>query len=244
MKNARHYWAIGLVVIGLSSPLAQAKTPESAGWSSTWSSLFNRHSFGFGIGLAAARQSDLNSHLESSNIPTSTFSNSIEYDGIYQYRFFDSMYAIQIRPTYFTQNVSKGAYDYDLKGWTFLPTLKIYLGETRFDHIFLLAGIGIGSLRGSVTQPTGKVEFSGSSYGAMLGIGSEFCSMEGHCFVMEGSYRHLPVPRNTVDTGYGTLTGFTQVAAGREIEYSGSDLQTTMSGFVLRIGYHMLIGGW
>jgi hypothetical protein len=101
-------------------------------------------------------------------------------------------------------------------------------------------GLGYGSLKGSLDINANTVDFEGSAFGAMGGMGVDFCFTEAHCLTIEGNVRYLPIERNKVTGGNcTTMTGTTQCTVGSELEINDKDAGTTMSGIQGLIGYTM-----
>lgn len=230
-----HFGWILLLAIQFTAGIALARKDSKV------YSVYNSHSIGFGGSLVTVNQSDLNGHIEYIGSPTSTFGQAYEYDVFYDYRIFDSLWAIQLRPSYFSQTVSGSGYEYSLKSYSIFPVLRRYLLGNRDNRLYMLLGGTFTTLRGEVQQPTGKVSFEGSNYGALVGLGAEFC-FGSHCFILEGNYRNLSFENNKVTSSTGSLTGFTQYGERKELEFAGNNIETTMTGFMLRLGYQLLLG--
>lgn len=200
------------------------------------------HSLGFGLSLVTASQKDLNNVMDETaeNYPgdfgTKNLGSGYEFFAQYQYRFGGSMFAMIFRPSYFTTSskgsCGGGSCDYSLSGFALFPILRIVPLENNFLKFFMQAGVGLGSLSGSVSEVSAKASFSGTAYGGLAGIGADFCFTANHCMTIEGNVRYLPVERNIADSVSGTFSsnGFSQIATNNEVEYNGSDLSTTMSG--------------
>jgi hypothetical protein len=222
-----------LFILSCWGPIAQARFSSRGG---SAPSLFDTHSVGAGLNYVNVNQDDLNTHL-GATAATKRFENAWELDVNYQYRFFDSPLAFQFRPSYFLQDAKDGSYDYKLSGYTLFPVLKIFFSDGPDSKFYTLLGFGYGSLKGEISQPTGSLDFEGSSYGAMAGIGGEICERYHHCFSLELIARYLPIEKSTVRNLNGIPTGLTQYSNGREIEYNGKDIQTEMTGIMIRLGY-------
>lgn len=204
----------------------------------------------FGFSIISSQQKDLNSLTEYVNangggVSTKSLNSAYDLFAQYMFRFSGSMFGLAFRPSYFTSTATGsgnaiGNYKHELTGYTFFPLLRLYPLENNFIKFFLQAGVGYGSLKGKLTQGTNALEYSGSNFGAQAGLGAEFCFSGTHCIGIEGNVRYLPIERNSVDSLTGTFdssSGLSQAANGRELEYNGSDLATTMSGIQGVISY-------
>jgi hypothetical protein len=201
------------------------------------------HSLGVGVGLASTSQKDLDSLSDSVNAlgggrNSSKVSSALEFEANYQYRFSGTMWAMQFRPSYFNQTGSGSTDTVKLTGLTFFPMLRMYPLENNFIHFYMQLGVGYGQLSGSITQPGVSIDFSGSAFGALVGLGAEFCFTPSQCMEFEGNFRYLPIDRNLATNSTGTATGgITQSAKGSELELGGADLETSMSGIIGTIAY-------
>jgi hypothetical protein len=141
------------------------------------------------------------------------------------------------------QTADGGGYKYDLKGFTIFPMFRLYALENYFIKFYFQTGLGYGNLDGSISAPNGhSVDFKGGAFGAVGGIGVDFCFTDAHCLTVEGNMRYLPIERNLATGGNcsgGDIPGVSQCGSGNEIERNGSDLKTTMSGIQGLIGYTM-----
>lgn len=197
-------------------------------------------SVGLGLGLTTTNQSGLNTMIGTSktavNSSTSNFSSGMEYIGFATFLFSNNFVAIQLRPTYFTQSTSgsgtDGSHSYDLSGYTVFPLVRIIPLSNDIIDFYMQFGLGYGKLNGSITNGARKAEFTGSNFGAQVGLGANFCIIPEHCFGIEGNYRYLPIERNIVSTATGGLPyGASQASADRELEdLNGSDVATSLSG--------------
>lgn len=204
-------------------------------------------SIGFGLGLVTASQDDLESQAAYVKQQDTTRSvekpgSALEFEAYYEYRFSGTMFAMQFRPSYFTQD-GKGSTDTTkLTGYTFFPMLRFYPLENNFIRFYMQVGLGYGNLKGSISQPGGSIDFSGGAFGALGGLGAMFCFTADHCMFLEGNFRYLPIERNMASSSYSNTqatTGFSQAIQGQELEYNGNDLKTTMSGIIGSVGYTM-----
>lgn len=202
----------------------------------------NAHSFGGGIITTTPSQDDLDAHISAVNVANGSslekFGSALEVFGQYTYRFNSSMFALQFRPSYFMQEAG----DYSLKGMTLFPLLRVYALENNFIHFFLQTGLGYGSLKGEITQASGaSVSFDGSAFGALFGLGANFCFAGSHCIGVEGNFRYLPIERNLVSSASGSPSQFsTTPAAGEELEIFNHDVKTTMSGIQGGLSYNFM----
>ncbi len=204
------------------------------------------HSLGIGLGLATPSQDDLNNHIGTYNTQTGNnvekFGTAMEYYLSYGYRFSGTMFAMVLRPTYFTQSAKGSGSTYSLTGYSFFPMLRIIPLENGFIKFFMQTGVGYGKLSGKMEQAgNGSQEFSGGAFGAMAGLGAEFCFTDSHCMTLEGNFRYLPIERNIITSSSlgATNNGNVTNTGSQELEYNGNDLKTTMSGIQGVIGYVM-----
>jgi hypothetical protein len=203
------------------------------------------HSIGLGLGITSATQKDLNSVIDTVNTSTGAntknLTSAYEFDVQYGYRFSGSIFGLVFRPSYFTASGKGSAgttsYNYELSGYSFFPMIRLTPLENKFIKFFLQSGVGIGYMSGKVVQGVNEMTFAGSSFGASAGLGAEFCFTDNHCMTVEGNVRYLPIERNSANKLTGTMTGFSQAAAGREVEAGNNDMGTTMSGIQGRLAY-------
>lgn len=206
-------------------------------------------SFSLGFAIVNTSQDDINRAIDAANadassapVSTKNLSGGYEFYGSYTYRIDNSIFAIQFRPSYFTQGVTgsgaNGDYDYKLSGFAFFPILKIIPLENDFISFFLQGGLGYGRLNGTIQAGPGSANFSGGNFGAMFGLGAEFCFTENHCMTLEGNFRYLPIERNIASSASGTIPGLTNLGKNQEVENASQmDLQTTLSGVLGGIAY-------
>lgn len=199
------------------------------------------HSFGGGIIVMTPSQDDLDSHIAAVNVANSTslekFGSAYEIFGQYTYRFSSSMFALQLRPSYFMQEAG----DYSLKGLTLFPLLRVYALENNFIKFFLQTGLGYGTLKGEISQNGSSVSFDGGAFGAIFGLGANFCFAGSHCVGVEGNFRYLPIERNIVSSASGSPGQFsTAPAADQELEIDNHDVKTTMSGIQGGLSYNYM----
>ncbi len=211
-------------------------------------SITGTHAFTFGLGLTGANQSDMDTLIGTHNTTyggttASTLGSAWELFAQYQFRITGTMFALLIRPSYFTQSSSgsgcAGECKYDLSGYTLFPMFRMYPLENNFLGLFMQVGVGYGNLSGKITEGPNTLAFSGGNFGASLGLGVDFCFTTTHCMSVEGTARYLPVPRNVASSASGTITGTTQATGNQEVEIANTDFSTTMSGIMGSIAYTM-----
>lgn len=196
------------------------------------------HSMNFGLSLMTADQKDVNSWVDSlSTVGTKNVPSGYEFYFAYEYRFSSSMFALHFRPSYYMASASGGGVSADLSGLTFFPMLRLYPLENKFMKFFMQVGLGYGSLTTKLENNNsgGSGSYSGGSFGAVGGLGAQFCFTDAHCMLVEGNLRYLPFPRNTGE-GSGSLGGSISQASG-ELEINNSDLATTLSGIQGTLAY-------
>ena len=229
---------IVLAAVAMSS-LAQARGGRGGGVSFSGDS-----SIGISLILTSPSQDDLNGVIDYNNATQSRATDKLgtgyELALNYQNRFNGTIFALQFRPSYFTQSSSGSGYDTKLTGYTFFPMLRIYPLENGFIHFFMQTGVGYGKLNGTMSGPLGSVSWSGDGFGMMGGIGAEFMFGADQAIVIEGNLRYMPIPRNIASTVSGAPTGFSRVAGGYELETNNSDVKTTLSGVQGIIGYQLM----
>ncbi|OQW50747.1 MAG: hypothetical protein A4S09_11370 [Proteobacteria bacterium SG_bin7] len=209
---------------------------------------------GVGLGLITAGQDDLNSIQQRDNaantISTPQLGSAYEFSGSFGYRFSGTIYELMFRPSYFWHSATGGTtggapYEYGVKGLMLYPIFRLYPLENAFMKFFFQFGVGYGKLYGTVKENTYTVEFEGSSFGYLAGLGVEMCMTDSHCFILEGNLRGSPAERSLVTSVSGTQSGAiwgntsTSVAVGQEIEMDNRDLKITGSGILANIGYVM-----
>lgn len=204
------------------------------------------HSLQFGLGILSASQDDTNALIKTARAAganTGDMGSAYELFAQYQYRFSGTMFAMAFRPSYVMQSATgsgaDGSYDYKLSGMTVFPLFRIYPLENSFIKFYMQTGLGYGRMSGDFTAGTNSVEFAGSAFGAMGGLGVDFCFTPEHCLTIEGNLRYLPIERNLASTASGTVPGLSQSTSNQEVEINSNDLKTTMSGIQGIIGYTM-----
>jgi hypothetical protein len=207
------------------------------------------HSIGGFLGFASPGQDDLDLLVDRANtraggISTDPLGQGYDLSFLYQYRFSGSMFALVFRPSFFSQSTKGSAgggqdYKYSLTGFTFFPMLKLIPLENDFIKFFMQIGIGYGRLSGTIQEDTAKIDFSGGNFGAISGLGAEFCFSDSHCMVLEGNLRYLPFERNKATKVSGTFAtdSLTNAVDGQEVEIENRDLGSTLSGLVANLGY-------
>ncbi|MGZ5279742.1 MAG: hypothetical protein ACXWC9_07370 [Pseudobdellovibrionaceae bacterium] len=201
------------------------------------------HSLGFGVVLTTPGQEDLNTVIDEINASESRAINKLgtayELTSYYQYRFSSSMFALQFRPSYFTQSATGSSYDTKLTGFTFFPMVRMYPLENNFIHFFMQTGVGYGRMTGTMSGPNGSVDWVGGAFGAMAGMGAEFCFTDAHCVIVEGNVRYLPIERNIVSGTSGTPSGFDTITNDGELENGNMDVKSSMSGIQGALHYQL-----
>lgn len=207
-------------------------------------------SLGFGFIYTSTDQSDLNGVIDDNNrvvaggISTKNFSGAYELYANWAYRFDRTSYAFVVRPSYMWQETtgsgSGGAFNFRLTGYTLFPMFRMYPLENDFIKFYMQGGLGYGSLSGDITAGAYSLQFQGSAFGAIGGVGVNFCFTETHCLNIEGNLRYLPIERNKSTGGNctsGNISGITQCGNSQEVERGAQDLATSMSGVQGLIGY-------
>lgn len=235
-----------LIVTSLSSAAFAARGGGGGGGGSMH--------LGASFGLLTAGQDDLNTLQQRDNgantISTPQLGSAYELGASFGYRFSGTMYEIMFRPSYFWHSATGGTtggapYEYGVKGLMLYPIFRLYPLENAFMKFFFQFGVGFGKLYGSVKQNTYTVEFEGSSFGYLAGLGVEMCITDSHCFALEGNLRGSPAERSLVTSVSGSAptvwgnTGNPTPTVGQELEMDNRDLKITGSGIVANIGYVM-----
>ncbi|UOF01052.1 hypothetical protein [Bdellovibrio reynosensis] len=208
-------------------------------------------SLGIGISTVSSSQDDMNGAIDdantTANATTKNLGSAWEFYANWGWRFSGTSYAILFRPSYFTQKAegsgTGGSFDYSLSGYTVFPIFRLYPLENDFIKFYMQTGLGYGSLSGDITAASKTLAFKGSAFGAMGGIGVDFCFTASHCVSIEGNIRYMPIERNLSTggncTASGDIPGISQCGGTSEVETGGSDLRTTMSGVQGLLGYTM-----
>lgn len=206
---------------------------------------------GVGLSTVSAPQDDMNGAIDDAVGAGATIKNlgsAWDFYADWSYRFSGSIFALIFRPSYFSQTTegsgTGGNYDYKLTGYTLVPIFRFYPLENSFIKFFMQTGIGYGSLNGSITAGTKTLDFKGSAFGAIGGIGVQFCFTGNHCMNIEGNLRYMPIERNLTTGGNcaaaGEIPGISQCGGESEVERNNADLKTTMSGVQGLIGYSFI----
>lgn len=206
---------------------------------------------GIGFSTVSAGQSDLNGAIDdaaaSASANTKNLGSAWDIFVNWGIRFSGTPYAFIFRPSYFMQKTegsgTGGNFDYNLTGYTVFPIFRLYPLENSFIKFYMQGGLGYGSLNGEITAGSKSLQFNGSAFGAVGGIGVDFCFTDAHCLTIEGNLRYMPIERNVTTGGNcstsGDIPGVSQCGGASEVERAGADLKTTMSGVQGLIGYTM-----
>ena len=167
---------------------------------------------------------------------TSDLTKAYEFGPFIQWR--AGMLGFQLRPSYFTQDESDGAYEYKTSGYTVEAHFKLYPLESQDVKLFFETGVAYGSQKTVIKEDTFTVNAEGSNLGYLIGLGVEIC-WGMHAIVLEAGWRYLPIERNIVTSSTGTPASdsVSQYAPHQELEYDGRDLSTNMSGTKMMVGY-------
>ena len=198
------------------------------------------HSLTLGLGLSTATQSDLNSWSSAQGSGGGQLSSAYEYSLTYEYRFSSTMFAFEVRPSYFTESASGGGTNTSLTGTLVYPMLRLYPLENSFIHFFLQAGVGWGQLSGTTTFGGNSVSYSGSAFGAIMGLGARFCFTDHQCMTIEGDARYNLIDRSIVSSASSTSMGGLQTPVGHELEYNSNDVGNTLSGIQGILQYNLM----
>lgn len=240
-----------VILLAVSTLSLQDANAVRAGGGLSRAAIGGDNSLGLGFSVVSAGQNDLNSAIDAAhaspyNADTKNLGSAYEFYANWIYRFASSQYAFVLRPSYFTQSETGsgtgGSFDYKLSGFTVFPIVRMYPLENSFIHFYMQAGVGYGMLNGEITAASSNLKFKGSAFGAMGGIGVDFCFTDAHCLTVEGNVRYLPIERNVSDGGNctgGSIPGVSQCGGSSEVELNDTDLRTTMSGVQGLIGYTM-----
>lgn len=209
---------------------------------------------GLNLGFVANDLDDMDSLIAASNTGSSgpinnkSLGNGLEISGVLGYRFDGSAWALHFAPSYYfntsdgTSTTSGAAFEYKVTGIVAMPLLRIYALENEVLQLYFQGGVGWAQLYGEINEDTNQTEFSGSNLGYQAGVGLYFCYEKTHCFGGEANLRFLDVERNVVDktTSSGTHAAdspLTQTNAGAELEVSNRDLELSLSGTQVTVGY-------
>lgn len=205
------------------------------------------HSMEFGLAILSAGQDDLNTMIKAARVDPATLAttgdmgSAYELFAQYQYQFSGTMFAMLFRPSYIMQSATGsgtgGSYDYKLSGFTIFPMLRMIPLENNFIKFFMQIGLGYGRLSTEITQGVNSISFAGGNFGAVGGLGADFCFTPSHCLTIEGNLRYLPIERNIASSATGSFANLSQATNGQEVEIAGNDLKTTLSGIQGIIAY-------
>jgi len=194
------------------------------------------HSLGFAASLTGPSQSDVNSWVASLNtVGTKELSTGYELMADYQYRFDRTMFSLLFRPSFLSQSADGGGVSSSISSFTFFPLFRIYPLENNFIQLFMQVGVGYGSASLKLEKSGVSGSYSNSAFGALAGIGVNFCFNANHCAVVEGNFRYLPIERLEGNAG-GSLGGNITQANG-ELEKNNKDFGVTLTGVQGIIGY-------
>jgi len=194
------------------------------------------HSLGFALSLTGPFQGDVNSWVSSLNrVGTKELNAGYELIADYQYRFDRTKFAMLFRPSLLSQSASGGGVASSLNSFTLFPMFRMYPLENSFIQLFLQFGVGYGSASLRLENNGAAGTYSNGAFGAVAGLGVNFCFTANHCAVVEGNFRYLPIDR-LIGNGSGPLGGNITQANG-ELEKNNVDLGVTLSGVQGIIGY-------
>jgi hypothetical protein len=221
-------------MMGYLTTLGLLLFKPSLGWAQARSS----HSLGFQLALTGPSQDDVNSWVNSLNqVGTKEMGAGYEFLFDYQYRFQRTMFAVLFRPSYLIQDASGGGVKTSLRSFQLFPMFRLYPLENSFIQFFMQVGVGYGSADLKLENAGASGNYSGSAFGALAGLGVNFCFTPSHCVSVEGNLRYLPMPRIT-GSASGALGGnITQVNG--ELEQNNRDLGITLSGVQGLVGYRL-----
>ncbi|MCX7978288.1 MAG: hypothetical protein N2578_04735, partial [Bdellovibrionaceae bacterium] len=144
------------------------------------------HSLTFALGFTGSKQDDVNSVLNGfSNKTVSPLTSSYEIFAQYAYRFSSTVFSLIFRPSYMwetqTGQINGDSGKVAVSGFTVFPMLRVTPLENKFLQFFLQTGLGYGSLSGTFEQGANSLSWSGGNFGAMGGLGANFCFTPSHC---------------------------------------------------------------
>ena len=104
-------------------------------------------------------------------------------------------------------------------------------------------GLGYGRTTTTVKEIDNQLTAVGSGFGALFGLGSEFCFSAAHCMSVEVNYRYMTMERNivtdeTVGSGW-NASRWSQTSKNKELEMDGDDVAIRMGGLQFLLGYAM-----
>jgi len=191
------------------------------------------HSLEFGVGLATASQDDINSWATANS--GQQLSSGTEFSFAYGYRWSGSMFALFLRPSYFTQS-NTGTASASLTATNFTSLLRIYPLENNFIRFYMQAGVGTAWMTGRISVGAGNASFAGGAFGSQAGLGADFCFTDTHCMTVEGNFRYMPIPRSVISSASGSLGSGGMTASG-ELEKGGIDAQNSLTGIIGLLAY-------
>lgn len=203
---------------------------------------------GFSGGVVSSSQNDMNDLIKRNNtgddgpISTGQMTSAYELAPFMTYRFDSTIFAFQLRPSYFYQSEDgsgdEGSYEMAVTGWTVFPLLRLYPLENESMKFYMQFGLGYGRMMGEINEGAGNnVKFESGSFGTVVGMGAEFCFTVNHCINLEGDYRYLNFERSLVMKSSGTFEHLTSYDKGAEIEMDDRDLTVRMGGLMFMGGY-------
>lgn len=236
MKLSKVFLVFGIILLTATTSWAQRRGRNYLAGGS--------HAWGGGLAIIAPGQNDLDRAIDTVNTANGVAINKLgagyELFGHYTYSFSGTIFALQFRPSYVMQNSSGAGHDMKLSGFTFFPIFRLVPLENNFIQFFMQVGLGYGQLSGEFSGGGNSVAFKGSAFGALGGIGANFCFTMNHCMNVEGNLRYLPFERNIVTSAGGNSAslGFDGgLGSGDELEANNRDVATTLSGIQGIVGY-------
>lgn len=231
-----------------------ARVSSSGSGASGISTLNGSSSIGLFAGIVNSAQDSLNDMQQRANtreggITTSQLTQAWEVAGHITYRYSGTIWAIQIRPSYFYERAdghgTSGSFTYGVTGWTVFPILKMYPLENDFMKFYMQAGLGYGQVTAFVNEGQDAsghnrhVDFGSGAFGSTVGLGAEFAYSPSHAFSLECNYRYLNFQRNIVTSSSGSFASgsLTQYGKGQEVELDSNDLAVKMGGLQFLAGY-------
>lgn len=247
MKRIPIYLIMSLFSV---SCFAITSTGTRSASTSSLSSMGSNGLFSFGIlgGIVNSFQDDVNQLVSRANtraggITTTQLTQAYEIAVPLEYRFAGSIYAFQLRPSYFyeVENGQNGGntYNYSIKGPTIFPIIKMYPLENEMMKFYLQAGVGYGQLYGEIDEAGAVARFSSGAFGSLLGLGAQFYITQNSCISLEANYRYLTFSRSVVTDSVGTFAAnsLSQYGQGQELELDSNDMAARMGGLMFLAGY-------
>jgi hypothetical protein len=213
-------------------------------------SAFAEVSLGGFFGTVSAEQSDLNKLMDNADsraggVSVNNLESAYEVSAYFQYRVDKSLWAFQLRPSYFfssTDGSASGAlggkYAYSVSGFAVAGLVKVYPLESNYLRMYFIGGLNYGHLSTEIEEASFKVDASGSNLGFQFGVGLEV-TLGSHGILFEAGVRKLAIERNLVDSTSGTAESgsVSQHARDSELELNNKDLGTSLSGVKVQLGY-------